>query len=92
MMIAISPLLPVLLQGQPGNGLLSNRNWRKYKDFSSECWYTRSYMQNPTETKFISFMKMIWPTVYRGINGFFYLLLTSIKNAIKFAIQQIKGE
>lgn len=35
---------------------------------------------------------MIWPTVYRGINGFFYLLLTSIKNAIKFAIQQIKGE
>jgi hypothetical protein len=48
-------------------------------------------MQNPTETRFLSFMKMIWPTVYRGINGFFYLILTSTKNAIKYAIEQIKG-
>ncbi|MBI5045022.1 MAG: hypothetical protein HZC02_03785 [Candidatus Levybacteria bacterium] len=38
-----------------------------------------------------TYLKSIWPTVYRIINNTFYFLLLFIKNLIKMAINQIKG-
>ncbi|MDP2649395.1 MAG: hypothetical protein Q8P10_00970 [bacterium] len=44
------------------------------------------------QSGFYYFFKKIWPTVYHIINGLLYFILSLIKDIIKFAIQQIKGE
>lgn len=38
-----------------------------------------------------AYLKSIWPTVYRIINGAFYFLLSLIKTFFKVAIEEFKG-
>lgn len=44
------------------------------------------------ENRVIIFLKQIWPTVYRIINQGLYLIITGLKNSIRMAYQQIKGQ
>lgn len=39
-----------------------------------------------------SFFIKIWPAIYRMINDFLYFIINLIKNTVKYAIRQIKGE
>lgn len=38
----------------------------------------------------MSFLKSIWPTVYKIINRFLYFLVSLIKGIFKYAFRQIK--
>lgn len=42
--------------------------------------------------KFIAYMKLIWPTVYRIINDALYFIFSTIRAGIKIAVDQIKGK
>jgi hypothetical protein len=44
------------------------------------------------ENRFITFLKTIWPTVYRIINTLFYLIIRLLKKFVILIIQQIKGQ
>ena len=44
------------------------------------------------ENKYITFLKQIWPTVYRVINTIFYAIFNFLKQNIKFAIDQLSGK
>ncbi len=39
----------------------------------------------------IAYLKQIWPTIYRIINGFLFFLYRLIRAGIAIAKQQIKG-
>lgn len=45
-------------------------------------------MENTTP-RLQAFLKQIWPTVYRIINGGVYFILNLIKNSVRMAVQQI---
>ena len=40
---------------------------------------------------FVSFMKKIWPVVYRIINSVFYFILSVIKSIFRGIMEQMKG-
>jgi len=41
--------------------------------------------------RLIAYLKAIWPTVYKVLNGAIYFVFTLIRSMVKLAIQQIKG-
>lgn len=41
--------------------------------------------------KAYALLKVVWPTIYRGINNFFFFLYTVIRGGIRIAIEQLKG-
>lgn len=41
--------------------------------------------------RLLAFLKSIWPTVYRIINGGFYFLLNLIRTFVRVTIEMIKG-
>lgn len=43
------------------------------------------------QNKFTSYMKLIWPTIYRIINDGLYFIFSVIKSGIRIAINQFKG-
>lgn len=47
--------------------------------------------ENTQQSRFIIFMKKIWPFVYRVINIIIYSLFHMIRNFFKDAIRMIKG-
>ncbi|MEK7605216.1 MAG: hypothetical protein AAB478_01695 [Patescibacteria group bacterium] len=44
-----------------------------------------------TKEKLYALLKLIWPTVYRIINGGVYFLINLVKTIVKMSIEQIKG-
>jgi hypothetical protein len=43
------------------------------------------------EIRIERFLKNIWPTVYKIVNGTFYFLLNLIKSTVKYAIEEIRS-
>lgn len=48
-------------------------------------------MEEQTPNPVVVALKKVWPTIYRIVNGFFYFLLSFLKNSVKNAIAQIRG-
>ncbi len=48
--------------------------------------------ENSQQSKFIIFLRKIWPFIYRVLNSTFYFILGIIKYFFKNAIAMIKGE
>ncbi len=46
---------------------------------------------NLQQSKFVMFMKLIWPRTIRIINIIFYTIFTFIKNSINYMLEQFKS-
>lgn len=47
--------------------------------------------ENMRQSPVMIMLKRAWPSIYRFINSATFLIITTIRNGIKSAIDQIKG-
>ena len=47
--------------------------------------------ENMRQSPILNMIKSAWPSIYRVINSITYLIITTIRNGIKSAVDQIKG-